>query len=69
MYVCTGYSSVVDLLEAMPDVVRFEFSTKHNDYCLYGIADRNCYLPSWVQKAQGCVLCTSNDFPCPCVRN
>ena len=44
---------MVSLLKAMPNVVRFEFSTKHDDYCLYGIVDNNCYLPSWLKKSQG----------------
>ena len=56
-----GYASEFELLLDMPDVVHYEFSATHNDYCLYGIADNSCYLPSWLRKSQGLLI----DFVLP----
>jgi len=48
-----GFGSANSLLQAMTEVVRFEFSQKDGDYRLYGIADGMVYTPSWFVKAQG----------------
>ena len=48
-----GFKTFVDMLRAMPEAVRFEYSDKDGDYRLYGIADGRSYMPSWLVKAQG----------------
>lgn len=48
-----GFQTLVEMLNAMPDVVRFEFSAKDGGYRLYPIADRHAFMPSWFKKAQG----------------
>lgn len=45
-----GYASPADMLQAMPDVVRFTFSQKDGDYKLYGMADTKVFNPSWFLK-------------------
>ena len=49
----TGYSSAADLLKAMPRVVSWKFSEKDKEYRIYGIANANNYLPSWLRKFDG----------------
>ena len=51
-----GYGTAKDLLAAMPDTVRFEYSEKDADYRLYGIGTKEMFMPSWVVKAQGTVV-------------
>ena len=48
-----GFKSPVDLLRAMPEAVRFEFSQKDGEYRLYGTGNGHCYMPSWFVRAQG----------------
>lgn len=49
-----GYSSMISMLQAMPEAVHFEYSNKDGDYKLHGVGDsKSFFMPSWVLKTQG----------------
>jgi len=48
-----GFSSLIDMLRAMPEAVRFDPAPYVPECRLYGIGSRDMFMPSWVIKAQG----------------